>query len=216
MRRGRRLPGSCRHDGVDGPDRPSGRNAVPTGTTRSTITSPARCTTGPWTEIRLRARAHTISSANRPHAPPGQRRHDPRISDPRLTAGPGAQPAGTDARRDRLLADIPTRSGFDRDEYPPSVGRGKGKGLERGATRAAGRPTWPTCRAPRTGRTAPRCGGRRLGAARLMTRAPRRPGRTRARSSPETVGPDPSSERRTAATSAREADRDRAEQLTCG
>jgi hypothetical protein len=39
---------------------------------------------------------------------------------------------GADARRDRLLQDIPTRDGFDRDEYPPAVGRGKGKGLMRG------------------------------------------------------------------------------------
>ena len=39
---------------------------------------------------------------------------------------------GTDGRRDRLLEDIPTRDGYDRDEYPPAVGRGKGKGLERG------------------------------------------------------------------------------------
>jgi hypothetical protein len=39
---------------------------------------------------------------------------------------------GADDRRDKLLEDIPTRDGFDRDEYPPAVGRGKGKGLERG------------------------------------------------------------------------------------
>src|SRR5215207_5255829 len=39
---------------------------------------------------------------------------------------------GADARRDRLLEDIPTRDGFDRDEYPPAVGRGKGRGLEQG------------------------------------------------------------------------------------
>jgi hypothetical protein len=39
---------------------------------------------------------------------------------------------GADARRDRLLENIPTRDGFDRDEYPPAVGRGKGEGLERG------------------------------------------------------------------------------------
>ena len=39
---------------------------------------------------------------------------------------------GADARRDRLLQAFPTRDGFDRDEYPPAVGRGKGKGLERG------------------------------------------------------------------------------------
>jgi hypothetical protein len=39
---------------------------------------------------------------------------------------------GADERRDRLLEDIPTRPGFDRDEYPPAVGRGRGAGLERG------------------------------------------------------------------------------------
>ena len=40
---------------------------------------------------------------------------------------------GADARRERLLEDVPTRDGFDRDEYPPAVGRGKGKGLTRGS-----------------------------------------------------------------------------------
>src|SRR5918992_516837 len=39
---------------------------------------------------------------------------------------------GADARRERALRDIPTREGFDRDEYPPAVGRGRGQGLERG------------------------------------------------------------------------------------
>src|SRR5918992_1915033 len=39
---------------------------------------------------------------------------------------------GADARRDRVLRDIPTREGFDRDEYPPAVGRGRGAGLGRG------------------------------------------------------------------------------------
>jgi hypothetical protein len=39
---------------------------------------------------------------------------------------------GADERRERLLRDIPTRDGFDRDEYPPAVGRGRGAGLERG------------------------------------------------------------------------------------
>src|SRR4051812_22542782 len=29
--------------------------------------------------------------------------------------------SGADERRDRLLRDIPTRDGFDRDEYPPAV-----------------------------------------------------------------------------------------------
>ena len=35
-------------------------------------------------------------------------------------------------RRDRLLESHPIRAGFDRDEYPPAVGRGGGPGLERG------------------------------------------------------------------------------------
>ena len=39
---------------------------------------------------------------------------------------------GANDRRERLLRDIPTRDGFDRDEYPPAVGRGRGSGLERG------------------------------------------------------------------------------------
>lgn len=37
-----------------------------------------------------------------------------------------------DERRDKALAGIPTRDGADRDEYPASVGRGRGPGLERG------------------------------------------------------------------------------------
>ena len=37
-----------------------------------------------------------------------------------------------DARRDRLLRNRPTRPGLDRDEYPPAIGRGRGKGLRRG------------------------------------------------------------------------------------
>lgn len=39
---------------------------------------------------------------------------------------------GADARRDRLMEGYPTRKGYDRDEYPPAVGRGRGRGLERG------------------------------------------------------------------------------------
>lgn len=40
-----------------------------------------------------------------------------------------------DERRDRLLDEsgLPPRAGFDRDEYPPAVGRGRGpRGLTRG------------------------------------------------------------------------------------
>jgi hypothetical protein len=39
---------------------------------------------------------------------------------------------GADARRERLLAGVPPKTGFDRDEYPPAVGRGVGPGLMRG------------------------------------------------------------------------------------
>jgi len=38
-----------------------------------------------------------------------------------------------DDRRDRLLASWDTRPGSDRDEYPPAVGRGRGKGLVQGS-----------------------------------------------------------------------------------
>ncbi len=37
------------------------------------------------------------------------------------------------ARRARLLEGYEIRGGFDRDEYPPAVGRGRGKGLVRGS-----------------------------------------------------------------------------------
>jgi hypothetical protein len=41
---------------------------------------------------------------------------------------------GASSRRDRLLTGIATKSGYDRDEYPPAVGRGRGSsGLKRGA-----------------------------------------------------------------------------------
>ena len=42
---------------------------------------------------------------------------------------------GADDRRDRLLEDIPTRPGFDRDEYPAAVGRGRPNGDKRGLVR---------------------------------------------------------------------------------
>ncbi len=42
---------------------------------------------------------------------------------------------GADERRDRLLDDIPTKAGFDRDEYPAAVGRGRANGNQRGLVR---------------------------------------------------------------------------------
>ena len=41
--------------------------------------------------------------------------------------------ARADARRDRLLRSWDTRPGYDRDEYPPAVGRGRGAHLVRGS-----------------------------------------------------------------------------------
>jgi hypothetical protein len=40
---------------------------------------------------------------------------------------------GADARRERLLPGTPTKRGYDRDEYPPAVGRGRGAGLTKGS-----------------------------------------------------------------------------------
>ena len=49
---------------------------------------------------------------------------------------------GADARRDRLLEDIPTRAGFDRDEYPAAVGRGRPNGDQRGLVRGTNPIGW--------------------------------------------------------------------------
>jgi hypothetical protein len=42
----------------------------------------------------------------------------------RLAPAAGGQSSRADARRDRLLRDIPTREGYDRDEYPPQRSAG--------------------------------------------------------------------------------------------
>ena len=65
MRRGRLPAGPCRHHLVDGLERPSGRNASPSGITPPTIMSPTRCRFGSWTEIRPSARAHAIPIPDR-------------------------------------------------------------------------------------------------------------------------------------------------------
>ena len=49
---------------------------------------------------------------------------------------------GADDRRDRLLEDLPTRPGFDRDEYPAAVGRGKPNGDLRGLVRGINPVGW--------------------------------------------------------------------------
>jgi hypothetical protein len=40
---------------------------------------------------------------------------------------------GADGRRARLLEGVATKRGYDRDEYPPAVGRGRGAGLTKGS-----------------------------------------------------------------------------------
>lgn len=49
---------------------------------------------------------------------------------------------GKDERRERLLQNIPTRAGFDRDEYPAAVGRGRANGTQRGLIRGVGPIGW--------------------------------------------------------------------------
>jgi len=49
---------------------------------------------------------------------------------------------GADARRDRLLDGVPTRRGFDRDEYPAAVGRGRANGSSRALVRGRNPRGW--------------------------------------------------------------------------
>jgi hypothetical protein len=85
MRRGRLPECSRRHRLVDGPERPSGRNASPSGITPSNIMSPApEPTRGSRTEVRLGARAHTTHTLDRAHGPPPQTQFNPD------NPGPGA------------------------------------------------------------------------------------------------------------------------------
>ena len=87
MRRGRLPATCCRHAHVDGPERPSGRNASPSGITPSNIMSPARSQPGSWTEVSPGARAHKTSTTNHAHAPPNQPPVHPTTPDPALDRG---------------------------------------------------------------------------------------------------------------------------------
>jgi hypothetical protein len=69
MHRGRLPSTPCRQHPLDGPERPSGRNAC-CAITPSTIMSPTRRPAGSRTEIRPGARAHHTRTSNRAHAPP--------------------------------------------------------------------------------------------------------------------------------------------------
>jgi hypothetical protein len=88
MRRGQLPPRSRRHARVDGLDRPSGRNAFPSGITPSNIMSPARSQAGSWTEVRLGARAHATGTANHARASPTDLQFSAlSTADPALDAG---------------------------------------------------------------------------------------------------------------------------------
>jgi hypothetical protein len=100
MRRGRLHARFCRHARVDGPYRPSGRNASPSGITPSTIMSPTRSQPGSWTEIRPGARAHTTRTIERAHAPPpGPVIHHIEPPDPVACGGIPAQIRSLDITR---------------------------------------------------------------------------------------------------------------------
>jgi hypothetical protein len=75
MRRGRLPKTRCRHPTVDGLERPSGRNASPSGITPSNIMSPTRNQPESRTEVSPGARAHNTIPSQRAHAPP--RHHRP-------------------------------------------------------------------------------------------------------------------------------------------
>jgi hypothetical protein len=105
-----------------GPSRAPSRPSRPT-TNRPTTTQPAGC-------IRTKhVQPITFSATKYPNI----RAHMLRA----LRKGwPGTlvlNRPGAAARRDRLLADVPTRAGYDRDEYPPAVGRGRGHHLTFGS-----------------------------------------------------------------------------------
>jgi hypothetical protein len=99
MRRGRLPAYSSRHARVDGPERPSGRNAF-CGITPSTIMSPTRSHPGPRTEIRPGARAHPPSPSSAGTAPvkrsalgPPDRPRGDRAPPPTLTTNQQVAPA---------------------------------------------------------------------------------------------------------------------------
>ena len=49
---------------------------------------------------------------------------------------------GAEERRERLLEGIPTRRGYDRDEYPAAVGRGRANGRSRALVRGTNPRGW--------------------------------------------------------------------------
>ena len=87
MRRGPLPADSRRHARVDGLERPSGRNASPSGITPSNIMSPTQNHPGSWTEVRLGARAHNTRTVDRARASPTHSSAIPTTPDPALDVG---------------------------------------------------------------------------------------------------------------------------------
>ena len=99
------------------------------------------CATATATATVLRLRLHP---AGRRATPALQRREVPEHQSHTESAIAGGWPRvlvvnrpGKGQRRERLLQNIPTKSGFDRDEYPPAVGRGRAYNNQRGLVRGA-------------------------------------------------------------------------------
>jgi hypothetical protein len=107
------LPCPCSTSGGEGAD-PA---PTPAPKRRSSCTRPSAVQRISFSRTKYRhIRAHSIAAV---------RRGWPRVL---VLNRPHAS-----ARRERLLEDVATKSGHDRDEYPPAVGRGRGRGLERGS-----------------------------------------------------------------------------------
>jgi hypothetical protein len=106
------LPCPCLSARGDGPSAPPGRAPAQPSCTRPRRTVAIDFSAGRYPHIR----AHYLAAL---------RRGWPRVL---VLNRPGAG-----ARRERLLSDMPTRPGMDRDEYPPAVGRGMPPEVVRGA-----------------------------------------------------------------------------------
>jgi len=111
------LPCPCAGPGEDGDDEPP----------------PTKSCTRPKTVQRL-VFSRTSYPNIRRHYLGALRRGWPRVM---VLNRPGA-----DSRRDRLLEGFPTRDGFDRDEYPAAVGRGRANGKSRGLVRGRNPRGW--------------------------------------------------------------------------
>ena len=114
MHRGQLPTCCCRHRQVDGPERPSGRNASSRGNTPSTITSPTGRVGRSRTEISPGARAHHPHTPDRAHAPPHRRDVHPTNNDAlALDAGPDTDKQQSRHRQGRSPGRAVSGDGLD-------------------------------------------------------------------------------------------------------